>query len=160
MGRATVRSAVTDWFAPPNVAGLNAVYTSQPKKIEGSEFFAAAGAGSGAVAYVYIEDEREIRTHVGGPTSGKKRVDYTVAIVVQFRSTKPKGEDAMADYDALLDAVHSRIRADRTFGSASLLQVGEGSFGVQMSHDLPRKDGETTVIWGAVRFQATEVLTT
>lgn len=159
MSRAVIRAALAAYIAPPNIAGLNKVYTSQPKIIQGPEFFqpGLTGFASGAVASVFIEREVELRKALGGATSGKKRINYDIAILIQFRSTKPRSEDAMDDYDALIERLKVRIRTDRTLGSPSIFQAGEAE--LEVISDLPKLSNDETMIFSALRMDIAEFIT-
>lgn len=166
MSRASVRSAVTAFFAPPAVAGLNNVFRSEPRLVQGQQFFAGqpAGVGSGAIGIVFIEAEREQRRAIGGATSGKKRVDYEVGLIVKFRSNKTSGQTAMDDYDIIIDGIKTKLRSDRTLGSALIFSAGEGGEqgvpDIEVISDLPKKDeGNLITVWGVVKFKCCEWLT-
>jgi len=170
MGRAFVRRTVAAWFQPPNVAGLYTVYAAEPKNVPGTAYFtnAPAGTSSGAVAFPHIESQIEHRIAMGGPTSGWKMVPYDVALVVRFKSNQQRNEDAVDDWDTVLENIVERLRADRQLGtsgqSPSIFQAGEGdTFGagdIQVLTDLPKSlgKGQQVVAWAAVRFKAIEMV--
>lgn len=159
MSRAEVRSAVANFFAPPAVAGLNTVYRSEPKIIQGQDFFAgaAAGIGTGAVGVVHIERESEQRRALGGATSGKKRIDYDVAMIIRFRSDLVSGTAAMDAYDTMIDGIKTRLRSDRQLNAAGTIfsagEAGEqGGSDIEIISDLPVKEGQVVHIWTACRL--------
>lgn len=166
MSRATIRAAVTAWLAPPNVTGINTVYRGFPAEIPGTAYFSATpGAMAGCVAIVFIAGEAEVRKAFGGPTSGKKRVDYTVEIHLRYRSVKPPGLgsdvglEATDDFDTIVENLKARIRADRTAGSSAVWQWGESNLDGRYGESV--QDGAGGVIqWGAIVTTATEWLTT
>ena len=164
MSRATVRAAIAAWLAPPAVAGINTVYSDLPALIPGEAFFAGSvGATSGCVAALHIAGENESRKALGGATSGKKRVDYRLEVRLFYRSivVPAAGGDAGliagAEFDAIVEALKARIRADRTAGSAAVWQWGET--------DLSVDSGELTQsaagleLWAAVYTEVTEWIT-
>lgn len=155
MSRATIRQAVVDWFGNGHVAGLGTLYTAQPRTIPGGDFAITNGAMSGAVATVHIEHELEHRAALGGPYSGEKKIDYTVGLVVMFRSRQASQDDAMGDYDALIEAIKERLRSDRSFGGTVWI-AGEEQGGIEINSDLPRLDKQTFTIWSVVRFVVSE----
>lgn len=162
MSRTTVRNAVADFFAPPAVSGLNSVYTSFPKRIPGTDFRAgqAAGTESGAVGVVNIVSEREERIAIGGPTSGKKWVHYTVELQIYCHSIERKAEDAMAFFDTVIDGVKDRLRSDRWLDDYPIIfEAGERELSGYYGEPKVLNDGASEV-WGAVRFEVSEVLTT
>ena len=160
MSRATVRAAVAQWFDPAYVPGLFATHRAEPKIIPGSDYGLEAfggnlGAGSGAYAIVHIADERERRVAIGGAHSGMKHVTYDIALVVHFRSVKPDALEAMDDYDALIEALKQRLRADRNLGQNGLViwQAGEDGDDIHIQSDLPAEDDGSIYIWSVLEFK-------
>lgn len=155
MSRASLRAAVVTHFT--GVAGLTNLYRSQPKTIPA----AAWGTPSGSVAFPYIESESEKRQSFGGDTGGRKRILYTVGLVVRFRSTSD-GETAMDQFDALIEALKIRLRTDRTLGSA-VFSAGEGDTqgddDIDVISDLPQTEANVIHIWSVMRFQVVEWVT-
>lgn len=162
MSRATVRAAVQSFFAPPAVAGLNNVYTSFPKRIPGTDFRLGqpAGTKSGAVGVVQIVGEREERIAIGGATSGKKWVHYTVEIDVFCHSIETHAETAMDFFDTVIDGVKAHLRSDRWLNDYPVIfEAGERSLIGLYGEPKVLADGASE-IWGAVQFEVSEVLTT
>lgn len=162
MSRATVRSAVQTFFAPPAVSGLNEVYTSFPKRIPGGDFRKgqASGTKSGAVGVVHIISEREERIAIGGPTSGKKWVHYTVELQVYCHSIETHAETAMAFFDSVIDGIKDHLRSDRWLNDYPVIfEAGERELAGYYGEPRVLNDGASEV-WGAVRFEVSEVLTT
>jgi hypothetical protein len=168
VSRAEVRAAVATFFAPPNVVGLNKVFQAEPRLVQGQDFFAgvAAGTGYGAVGIVHIESERESRRAFGGATSGKKRIDYEVALIVKYRSDLVATTDinTIGAYDALIENIKTRLRSDRTLGSpTTIFQAGEGDTlggpDIEILSDLPKKEGNIVHIWTAIRFKVVQFIT-
>ena len=159
-GRAVIRDAVATWFAPPNVAGLNKVFTGMPKEIVEQEFFTsvAAGTPSAAIAYVDITNDKEERI-----ATGYKRLTASTWLVVKFMSNRDKSEDAIADHDALVDAIKARLRGPdgRTLGG-KVFSAGEGDQlgapDVEVDGGSPTLVEETTWIWCAVKFTTVVML--
>lgn len=161
MSRQLVRQAVSEFFAPPAVPGLNRVFTAMPKRVEGPWFRYGQPAGtlSGAIGVVHILSEREERIGIGGAHSGKKWVHYTVEIQVFQHSVQRHSEDAMTDFDAVIDAVKDKLRSDRQLNNALVFESGERLLDGDYGDPKVLQDGSTE-IWGAVRFEVSEVLTT
>lgn len=166
LGRKGVRTAVANFFAPPNVAGLNSVYSGEPRLVTSNAYF--AGQKSGAVGWPYIESQKDRRiAFTGGPQPGggqAKLIIYEVAFSYRFLSYQAKAEDALDDNDNGIDALTARIRSDRTFGG-TLWQVGEGD--TVMGEDIHvmsgpgpkvRKQDGPIIIWSMVRFIAIEAI--
>lgn len=165
MSRQTIRGAIADWLAPPNVAGINTVYRGFPSEIPGRAFFGGPGQLSGCVAIVYIAGEIETRKAMGGPTSGKKRVDYLIEIHLRYRTIRPPangsdvGLDATDEFDNIVEALKARIRSDRTAGSTAVWQWGESDLGSRYG-ELVQDGAGGAIQWGAITTTATEWLTT
>lgn len=155
MSRATVRTAIQQYLASPQIPFLTTVFIAQPKIIQPTDIL-VQGTPSGAAGWIHIEREYETRRALGGATSGKKEVNYFIALGLRFRSNRPKAEDAMADYDTLIEGIKTRLRADRTLSSSVIFQAGEAGSGIAVQSDLPHLSTDITVIASAVRFQCSE----
>jgi hypothetical protein len=153
----TARQAIVLRFAPGAVTGIGHVYRSHPKTIPATAF-ASKGSPSGAVLVPSFPSDAETRVAMGGATSGRKRIDYTVDLEVFFRSSKRSAEDAMDDFEATLDALKTFIRSDRTLASTNVWQFGEGPSGIQTRRGQPGLAGNITTIWAAVRCVLTEFI--
>ena len=161
MSRATVRAAVAAYFAPPVVTGLNKVFSAAPKRIEGTWFRYGqpAGTWSGAVGVIGIVSESEERIAIGGDVSGKKWVHYEVEMQLFQHSVRTHSEDAMADFDAMVDNFKDELRAGRRLNSYPIIfEAGERELVGEYGEPKVLADGATE-IWGAVRFEVSEVLT-
>lgn len=166
MSRATVRAAIATWFAPPNVAFLNTIFTSEPKIAGAQSAMAgtAPGTASGAYGIVYIEKEDEMRIGVGGSIQGEKHLIYDVGLIMHFFSSNPTGEGAMADFDTMIEYSKERLRAGRatvlgTAGTANpLFNVGEDKGGISLQYDLPKRDANMTYIWAVLQFGVEEII--
>jgi hypothetical protein len=162
MSRATVRAAIAAYFAPPAVVGLNRVYTSMPKRVEGPNFrdMQPAGTYSGAVAIINIESESETRRSIGGEHSGWKRVSYTVALDIYSHSIHRRSEDAMADFDTVIDGVKAHLRSNRRLEDyPQIFEAGEIFLDGDYGEPKVLQDGSTE-IWGTVRFEVSEFIQT
>ena len=162
MSRATVRNAVAQFFQPPAVTGLNSVYTSFPKRIPGQDFRKGQPAGtmSGAVGVVHIISEREERIAIGGAQSGKKWVHYTVELQIYCHSIETHAETAMTFFDSVIDGVKAHLRSDRWLNDYPIIfEAGERELSGYYGDPKVLNDGASE-IWGAVRFEVSEVLTT
>jgi hypothetical protein len=157
MGRADIRQAVADFLEAQPIVGVHTIYPSVPKILQGEEFFGGDTPGSGAVIAVHLERRREKRIALG-----RKRVTYTVALLVAFRSTEADVVAAQADCDALLDLLETRLRSDHDLGGGVVWQAGEGEelFGEDLVMDmaLPKLAGNLPLIWNVLRFTAMEMI--
>ena len=161
MSRATVRAALYAFLAPPNVSGINTLSTSTPKRIPGSDFRKGqiAGTKSGAVGVLHLDGENEMRIALGGATSGRKEITYSVTLEVYQHSIQTHAETAMDDFDAVIETVKARIRLDRQVGTAGVIfRAGETQLDGVYGRPKTLSDGATE-IWGAVAFEAVEIIT-
>lgn len=158
MGRASVRTAIAAWFAPPNVTMLNTVYASRPKNLPATDFKLALNNGSGAVMVIHLPDDSEVRTAVGGATSGEKFNTHHVALEVMFQSVKVDGVAAQEDHDTLMDAIIARIRQDRTLGTGGtpIWQAGEGTAGIKVQLAEPDVGKQNVIINAVIHLDALE----
>lgn len=162
MSRATVRAAVQAYFEPPAVTGLNKLFSALPKRIEGTWFRYGKPAGtlSGCVGVVHIVGESEERIAIGGEHSGKKWVHYEVQLQVFQHSLQRHAEDAMNDFDTVMDNIKALLRADRRLDDYPVIfEAGEKYLEGEYGEPKVLADGSTE-IWGAVRFEVSEILTT
>jgi hypothetical protein len=168
MSRAQVRNAVQQWIETAQIAQLNQVFTSFPKRINFQEK-SFPGQLSRAAAVVFIESESEIRLAIGGVEpmvnggdgKGWKRVDYNVALQIFHHSLQRNAQEAMDDFDQVIDAVKDRLRAGQhTLGDEDpnvIWQAAEPGIDVQYGEPLTN-DGGATETWAAIRFIVTQMI--
>jgi hypothetical protein len=167
MSRKLVRQAIAAYFAPPVVDGLSRVFTAPPRRVSGTDYFTAVGAGTqtGAVAFPFIEAEDEELIALTGTSSAKKRILYQAALRVEFASDQAKAEAAMDDHDDIIDAIKALLRADATMQAGGVIfQAGLGdTMGAKDIHvvsGMPkpiRKTGRL-IVWTTVRFLVVEMI--
>ncbi len=172
-GRTAMRQGVAAFLAPPAVAGLNRVWSGEPRLVTTQDYTAGQQAKviSGAVGFPFIEAQDERREAFGGITpagvpQGWKLVHYEVAFAVRFLSYQAVGSDALDDHDAIVDALVARLRSDRTMGGAAW-EAGEGDtvngtdiHVVSGPGPRQRKSDGPIVIWSMVRWVALEWVNT
>lgn len=172
MSAQDMRRAIVSWFAPPAIPGLVRVYPAMPTIADGREWDFGPSRGWAAVGYVHISDQSEQRIALGGAFGGIKQVTYQCGLVLLYRYLVPSPVPVDSDesawvvaLDALLDAVTSRIREDRTFGcgdAGPVWQAGEGdgiqSPDVRITRDLPVLDAGKVHAWQVVEFTAVEMV--
>lgn len=165
MSRRVVREKVHEWISSAQITTLNQVFTSFPKRIN-FQVDSFPGQVSRAAAVVFIESEAESRIAIGGVTSdgaghGWKRVDYSVALQIFHHSLQRNAEDAMDDFDQVIDAVKDRLRNGfHTLGEQDLnviWQAAEPSIDVQYGEPLTNEGGATET-WAAIRFTVTQMI--
>lgn len=169
MSRRVVRENVAKWISEAQITTLNQVFTSFPKRIN-FQVNSFPGQNSRAAAVVFIENEQESRLAIGGVSpmtenfgegKGWKRVDYGVALQIFHHSLQRDAENAMDDFDRLIDAVKDRLRAGQhTLGNENpneIWQAAEGAIDVQYSEPLTNEGGATET-WAAIRFTVTQMI--
>ena len=164
VGRKEARDTIATFIAPPQVDGINQVLTSFPKRIN-FEVNALPSQRNRCVAVVFIESETETRIGLGGYTSagtatGIKKVDYSIAIQLFHHSMENNAEDAMADFDNVIDNLKNRLREDHQFGDPSGVLVWQAAEPViNTSYGEPlSSNGTATETWAVVRFDVTQMI--
>lgn len=159
MSRASVRAGLASYLDAHTTAAV--VYSTPPKSIPENVYF-AGGAESGWVLLVTVGSTTENRVAIGGVSSGKKRIDYTVELQVIFRHVRPPAADddelvnAMEAFDVVIDELKAAIRADRTAGGA-VWQWGEQL--TDLFGDARALTSGVAEQWGVITTTATEWIT-
>ena len=169
MGRKIVREKVAEWISSAQITTLNQVFTSFPKRIN-FQVNSFPGQNSRAAAVVFIEGESESRLAIGGVApmtdnygqgKGWKRVDYQIALQVFHHSLQREAENAMDDFDELIDAIKDRLRAGQhTLGDENpneIWQAAEPNIDVQYGEPITNDQGSTET-WAAIRFTVTQMI--
>lgn len=160
MSRASVRAQIVTYLNAGTITDLNQVWSSFPSNIN-FQLNSTPGQMSRAAAVVFIEAEAEERIALGGATSGKKRVDYQVAIQLFHHSLQNQSEDAMEDFDTTVDDLKSYLRADHNLGDSTGQIIWQGAEpAIDVVYGEPaRNNGGATDTWAAIRFKVTEIIT-
>ena len=169
MGRKIVREKVAEWISSAQINTLNQVFTSFPKRIN-FQVDSFPGQNSRAAAVVFIENETENRIAIGGVDpmttnygagKGWKRVDYGIALQIFHHSLQREAQDAMDDFDELIDAIKDRLRAGQhTLGDENpneIWQAAEPNIDVQYGEPITNDQGSTET-WAAIRFIVTQMI--
>lgn len=160
MSRQQVRNAVAKWIGEAQIPQLNQVFTSFPKRINFQQL-AFPGQLSRAAGVVFIESEGETRVAIGGPYDGWKRLDYEVAFQVFHHSMQRNAEDAMTDFDEVIDAIQDRLRGGgHRLGYSDgnvIWQAAEPQINAEYGEPLTNEGGATET-WAAVRFTVTQFI--
>lgn len=176
MSRVSVRTAIASYFGGTLVAGssgvyrgssipnLGTLYLAPPKRFPATDFMAgrAAGARSGALVVVRVPRQRENR-RAGGRGAGIKRIAYEAQLDVYHLSYARDALDAQNDFDAFLDAMEARLRADPTL-AAAVFSAGEGDLSsiagnagyIEWEIGEPANTGEKTETWARMTFSVVE----
>jgi hypothetical protein len=160
MSRSQVRNAVGNWVAEAGIPNLNQIFVSHPKRIN-FQANAAAGQLTRAAGLVFIADESDSRIANGGAYSGWKRIDYTVQFQIFTHSMHPHTQDAMDDFDAIIDAVKQKLReGGHRLGLEDgdvIWQAAEPSISV-IYGEPTTNEGGATEIWAAITFTVTQMI--
>ena len=161
-GRAIARSQIATFISPTTVTGITQVFTSFPKRIN-FQVNSTPGQLSRCAAVIFIESEKETRLAIGGAINGIKRIDYTVTIQLYHHSMQPNAEDAMADFDTVIDNLKVRLRSDHNFGDPTGVLIWQGAEGSGSSIDISYGEpllanGSAIETWASVRFPVTQMI--
>lgn len=158
-GRTGVRATIYSFLSSPQITNLNQIFTSFPKRID-FNVNTTAGSDSRAAAIIFIASERESRIAIGGATNGIKRVDYTIILQIYQHSFVRNAEDAMTDFDTLIDAIKTRLRSDHRFGDTNGTLVWQGAEPVittRYGEPSTAEEGMTET-YAEVEFEVTEMI--
>ena len=158
-GRADVRTTLYNYLKGANIYQLNQLFTSFPKRIN-YQVNATAGQLSRAAVVIFIQSEREKRIAIGGATNGWKQVDFTVVLQVFHHSMQRDAEDAMTDFDTLIDNIKATLRADHRFGDTTGNLVWQGAEpAIDTLYGEPiTSDNGATETFAEIRFDVTEMI--
>ena len=166
VGRAQVRQTLYNFINPPQVAGINQVFTSLPKRID-FQVNALPSQQSRVAAVIFIESETETRVALGGFNgadngihAGWKRIDYTVVIQLFQHSLARTAEQAMDDFDSVIDNLKQQLRSNHTLGDPTGTLVWQGAepvIDVAYGEPMSQK-GTATETWASVRFMITQMI--
>ena len=157
--RTNLRAQLNTYLTGAAIPTLNQIFTSFPKRIN-FQVNASAGQASRSAVVIFIAAEREMRIAIGGATNGWKRVDYTVTLQVFHHSMQNLAEDAMTDFDTLIDNIKSTLRADRNFGETTgniVWQGAEASLDTLYGEPVTSDNGATET-WAEVTFEVTQMV--
>jgi hypothetical protein len=166
VGRAQVRETLYNFINPPQVDGINQVFTSLPKRID-FQVNALPNQQSRVAAVIFIESETETRVALGGFNGGDngthagwKRIDYTVVLQLFQHSLSRTAEEAMDDFDYVIDSLKQRLRSSHTFGDPDGTLVWQGAEPViDVSYGEPLSQKGTSIeTWASMRFMVTQMI--
>lgn len=168
MGYTEVRTSVAAYLTGDVVTGLRTVRTGKPTKWPLDDFrwdpTAPETLDLETIASGFVRIERDAERRA---STGKRFVDYDVAVVLRFvtaRTGPEAGELAQVDVDTIVDGVKARLRVKSGGGGplglpdqSVLWQAAERL--LEAEHDLPRDDAIDNEAWSVVRFDVSEWLT-
>lgn len=158
-GRTGVRATLASFLSTPQITTLNQVFTSFPKRIN-FQVGSTAGQLSRAAVVVFIQSENETRLAIGGATNGWKRVDYSIVLQIFHHSLQRNAEDAMTDFDTLVDNIKTRLRSDHRFGDSTGTLVWQGAEPIiNATYGEPATVAEgATETYAELQFDVTEMI--
>lgn len=158
-GRTGVRATLASFLTTPQISTLNQVFTSFPKRIN-FQVNSVAGQLSRAAVVVFIQSENETRLAIGGATNGWKRVDYSIVLQIFHHSLHRNAEDAMTDFDTLVDNIKTRLRSDHRFGDSTGTLVWQGAEPIiNATYGEPATVAEgATETYAELQFDVTEMI--
>lgn len=165
MSRSSVRQQIFDYLTAVNenslayISGLNQVFTSFPKRIN-FQVNAFPGENSRSACVIFIESETESRIAIGGATDGWKRVDYGIVLQIYHHSLHREAEDAMEDFDVLIDGIKDYLRRDHNLGDPTGRIVWQGAEpAINTLYGEPAtSNGGATETQAIIRFIVTEMI--
>lgn len=159
VGRKEVRETLYNFINVPNVEGINQVFTSFPKRID-FNVNALPGEMNRCAAVIFIESETESRIAVGGAHNGWKRIDYGVIVQLFHHSLERNAEDAMANFDNVIDALKEHLRSDHNFGDPNGNLVWQGAEpAIDCLYGEPVSQKATsTETWASLSFIVTQMI--
>ncbi len=165
MSRAGVRQQIYNYLTANNensinyISGLNQVFTSFPKRIN-FQVNAMPGVNSRAACVIFIENENESRIAIGGATNGWKRVDYGVVLQIYHHSLQRDAQDAMDDFDTLIDGLKEYLRMDHNLGDPTGTIVWQGAEpAISTLYGEPStSEGGATETQAIIRITVTEMI--
>ena len=159
VGRTQLRSTLYSYLTGANISTLNQIFTSFPKRIN-FQVNATAGQLSRSAIVIFIQSERETRLAIGGATNGWKRVDFQVVLQVFHHSVQNNSEDAMTDFDTLIDNIKNTLRASHNFGDSSQVNVWQGAEPVIdcLYGEPSTSDSGATETMAEIRFDVTQMI--
>jgi hypothetical protein len=158
-GRTGVRETLYNFISNPPIPTINKVWTSFPKRISFQEN-SLPGQLSRAQVIIFISSENETRLAIGGATNGWKRVDYNIILQIYQHSIVRNAQDAMIDFDTLIDNLKERLRSDHNFGDPTGNLVWQGAepiISARYGEPSTTKEGATET-FAELEFMVTEMI--
>lgn len=158
MSRATVRTAVQEFFTNPPLEGVTNLYRAMPIQVavDPQGFQPASTFG---VIWIVSETERRMSTPA---VTGWRMVDYMVHLQI-CHAYDGEGEEAMDSVDALSEQIKARLRSNPQLGQQSnvIFEAAQGA-----EPHITGWYGEPTVLgdsgfmtWFGIEFRVSEAIT-
>ena len=158
-GRVGVRNTLAAFISKPQIANLNQVFTSFPKRIN-YQVNSQPGQLTRSAVIVFIASETESRLAIGGAHNGWKRIDYTLILQVYTHSMQRNAEDVMNDFDVLIDNIKARLRSDHNFGDPTGNLVWQGAEPVISARygEVSTTNEGASEVFAEIEFLVTEMI--
>jgi hypothetical protein len=159
VGRTQLRATLANYLTTASIPTLNQIFTSFPKRIN-YQVNATAGQMSRSALVIFIASERETRLAIGGATNGWKKVDFQIVLQIFHHSVQNNAEDAMTDFDTLIDNIKNTLRASHNFGDTTQVNVWQGAEPViDCIYGEPvTSDNGATETFAEIRFDVTQMI--
>ena len=183
-----VSNAILYYLSPASQGGastipnLGTVYQSLPKVGNESDLFTNTYPGQliGATIYMFFTAQTEERVALGGQHSGVKMREYSLGLLIVFKSDLETTEAGQLAYNTFIDNLTAWIQADRNAGTGSATTDGIGPYAgtgvvfqwaegdiksagsdLQFDHYIPRTvDGGVTLFQSVAHIRVWEQLDT
>lgn len=138
------------YYLQPSTSGITnfgTLYQSLPKVAQESDLFTNSypGSGLGATIFMYFTNQHETREALGGQHDGRKMVNYTLSLLINFKSDLATTVEGQLAYNTFIDELCQWVRADRNAGTEA---VSLGGFGPYAATGVVWEWGEGTQIGG------------
>lgn len=168
MGRAVVRTAVTDYLTAAALPFVGTVYRARPFIIDeedyevsiaaGTEQLVTSVDGSAAVIIVHIPDSGRERVTMTGRAFVDDKEIHDVTLEVLFSNTAGDAVVAQDDHDTLMDAITVALRADPLLGSPQVIWSSGEFRPIKVDQHEPYTTSESTTVFipTTIAFQVWE----
>ena len=183
MPLADVSNAIFYYLQPSvsNITNFGVLYQALPKVADESELFTNTypGLGVGSTIFMFFTNQHEERVALGGPHDGRKFREYTLSLLIVFKSDLPTTVEGQLLYNQFIDDLTAWIQADRNAGTEAISLGGQGPYAgsgiifqwgeggvnggpdIDIQHLIPRTiNGEVTLFQSVAHVNVCEVLQT
>lgn len=165
MGRVAVRAAIQEYFDDAGLPFVGTVFAARPVIVSEAEYestmmgeVVVSEGGSSAILVVNLPTNTRRREADTGRGAVNDRTTHDAAVELFFKSNSGDGVTAQTDYDEIVDAIVSAIRADGTLGNSQVIWSAGEYGGIHHVQGQPytSADGLTILISGVITFQCME----
>jgi hypothetical protein len=160
MGRAQVRTIVTDYLTGAGLPYVGSVFSARTYVVDMTDYTKlteSSPEGSDSVLMVNIPSDWRHRVQMTGRAYVNEPEIHPIAVEIFFGCSSGDPLAAQLDYDQIVDAMFVAIRGNPQLGNVQIWSAGEFVAGVKHRQSEPFLDGGMTVlINGVVEFEAWE----